>query len=165
METIIGYIITFGLGILIASMYLFKKDKPSLLPVSEQTYPGLILTILIKKKKRKISEIVLQLKAMKEPLTIGKILLEFTDKNHEKTITDMNSYLNFSNKPLYLLPGEIVQLSLDFGEFIGLLDNTDFPYDRFRIIAASIEGKIFKSHELGYLSRWGLFKKDSGKYN
>ena len=62
METTIGYIIIFGLVILFTVLYLYRSEKQTLLPIPQQTYPELLITVLIKKEKRKITTLVLQMK-------------------------------------------------------------------------------------------------------
>jgi len=165
MEAIIGYVVIFGFGIIIASLYLFRKEKKSLLPISEQTYPHLVVTTLLKKERRKTTEIVLQLTPLKNALTINEITLELTNKKHEKKLIDLRPHLHFSEKEQILSPPEKTEFSIAFQHFISLLNEAAFPYERFRLVAGTPEGKRFKSHELGYHPRWGIFKADSGKYN
>ncbi len=165
MEAIISYIVIFGLGITLATVYLFRKDKKYLLPMSEQTFPQLIMTILIRKEKNKIEEIVLRLTPLKRPLQISELLLELTNEHHEKKIVDLKPIVNIAAGLINLSPSIKTEVPIPFQSFKELFSELSFPYERFRITAETPEGKKFKSHELGLNSRWGLLKLDSGKYN
>ncbi len=165
MEAIISYIVIFGLGITLTAVYLFRKDKKYLLPMSEQTFPQLIMTILVMKEKNKTEEIVLRLTPLKKPLQISELLLELTDEHHERKIVDLKPIAEMTAGVINLLPSEKAEFSIPFQPFKELLSELSFPYERFRMTAGTPEGKKFKSHELGLNPRWGLLKLDSGKYN
>jgi len=165
MEAIISYIVIFGLVITLTAVFLFRKDKKYLLPVSEQTFPQLIVTVLIRKEKNKIEEIILRLTPLKRPLQISELLLELTDGHHEKKIVDLKPIVGMTTGVIDLSPSEKAEFSIPFQSFKELLSELSFPYERFRMTAGTPEGKKFKSHELGLNPRWGLLKLDSGKYN
>ena len=106
MEAIISYIIIFGLGIILTAVFLFRKDKKYLFPMSEQTFPQLIMTILIRKEKNKIEEIILRLTPLKESLQISELLLELTDKHHEREIVDLKPIVEITAGVINLLPSK-----------------------------------------------------------
>ncbi len=165
MEVIIGYIVIFGLGIVFVAVFLFRKDKRRMLSISEQAYPQLIITILIKKEKGKITEIILQLRPLKKVLQISGFHIEFTNEDHEKETVDIKPLMELTNNPVDLQPTQSFRYSIPFQVFETLLSNQSGAYDRFRFVVATPENKKFKSHTLGLHPRWGLFKQDSGKYN
>jgi len=165
MEATIGYIVIFGLGIFFIAVFLFRKDKKRILPISEQAYPQLIIAIFIKKEMGKISEIILQLSPLKKALQISEFHLELTNEEHDKKTIDMKPLLELSDKPIDLLPAQSFRYSIPFSGFETLLSNQPGTYDRFRFVVVTPENKKFKSHALALHSRWGLFKQDSGKYN
>ena len=163
-ETTIGYIVIFGLVIVFTAFYLFRSEKQILLPISQQTYPELLITVLVKKEKRKISTLILQLKPVKENLMLRSIELELTGKNHEKKRLDLTSLFP-NDKNRQHPPGEKFLLSMALTELLALMEQSKFAFENFRLVAKTPEGKIYKTHLLAYHPRWGLYKSDSGKYN
>ncbi len=165
METVIGYIVIFGLGIIFVSFYLFKKDRKRDLPISEQPYPQIIMTVFIKKEKGKLSEIILQLRSLKNVLHIRYFHLELTNEQHEKETIDLKPILEIVDETIDLKPAQPMRFSFSSTTFVKLLSSHSDTYDRFRFVVATPENKKFKSHTLGLNKRWGLFKQDSGWYN
>ena len=163
-ETTIGYIIIFGLVILFTALYLYRSEKQTLLPVSQQTYPELLITVLIKKEKRKITTLVLQMKSLRENLLISNITLELTDKNHDKKQLDLSGLLpGYQHRTLP--SGKPILFPLALSDLLALMEEAEFAFENFRLVAKTPEGKVFKTHQLTYHPRWGIFKSDSGKYN
>lgn len=164
METTLGYIIIFGLVILFTALYFYRSEKQTLLPVSQQTYPELLITVLIKKEKRKITTLLLQIKPTRENLLINNITLELTDKNHDKKRLDLSA--QFPDHLQQPLPsGKPIPFPLALSDLLALMEKAEFDFENFRLVAKTPEGKIFKTHPLTYHPRWGIFKSDSGKYN
>ncbi len=164
MEETIGYIVIFGLGILFAALYLFKKDKQRLLPIAAQTYPQLHLVVSITKEKRKITALTLELTALKNGIFLRTLQLELSDQLHQKFNIDLAPYLLLPDNR-QLSPKEKTSLTLNFEDFTELLETADFSYETLRLVAVTADNKKFKSPLLGYHPRWGIFKADSGKYN
>ncbi len=165
METIIGYVVIFGFGILFAALFLFRKDKEMLLPITEQAYPQLIMAIFIKKEQRKITEIILQLKTLKSPLQIRDFNIELTNERHDKEVVDIKPIMGIANETIDLRPAQSFRFSIPFRVFETFLSNQPGSYDRFRFVVVTSENKKFKSYALALNTRWGLFKQDSGRYN
>ncbi len=164
MEETIGYIVVFGLGILFAAFYLLKNDKQRLLPIAAQVYPQLHFAVFITKEKRKTTTLAIRLTALKESIFLRTIVLELSDQNHEKFNIDLEPYLTFPHGRKFQ-PKEKNTLLLNFNDFTKLLEDAGFAYDTLRLVVVTTENKKFKSPLLGYHSRWGLYKADSGKYN
>ncbi len=165
METTIGYIVIFGFGILFAALYLFRKDKKRILPISEQSYSQLIISIYIKKEKSTITEIILELRPKNKAIPISNFYLELTNENHDSETVDIKPLLTTVEKEVTLQPGNIYQFPLLTQPFKIFLGNQNSAYDRFRFVVATPDNKKFKTHTLRMNTRWGLFKTDSGKYN
>jgi len=165
METIIGYVVIFGFGILFTALFLFRKDREMLLPITEQAYPQLIMAIFIKKEQRKITEIIIQLKALKRPLQISDFHVELTNERHDKEVVDIKPIMGIANETIDLQPAQSFRFSIPFRVFETLLSNQPESYDRFRFVVVTSENKKFKSYALALNTRWGLFKQDSGRYN
>ncbi len=164
METTIGYIVIFGLGLLFAVFYLFGKEKQRMLPIAQQTYPQLQLNVLITKEKRAVTSLILELRPLKNNLPLDAIALELTDKQHNKKSIRLNPYL-LEGKSSELVSGKKSHFILHFDDFLKELEAADFPFETFRLVAVTRENKKFKSHILGYHPRWGIYKADSGNYN
>ncbi len=165
METIIGYVVIFGFGILLAAFFLFRKDKEMLLPITEQAYPQLIMAVLIKKENRQVTEIILQLKTLKKTLQVSGFHLELTNEHHDKETVDIKPIMEMANETLELQAGQSFRYSIPFRSLETLLSNQPESYDRFRFVVVTSENKKFKSYALALNTRWGLFKQDSGRYN
>ncbi len=165
METTIGYIVIFGFGILLTALFLFRRDKKRMLPISEQAYPQIILTVLIKKEKGKISEIILQLRPLKKALQTSGFYLELTNEKHEKETLDIMHLIKIPSKNVSLKQSQPTLFTIPFNNFVKFLSDQPDSFDRFRFVIISAEDKKFKSHTLILNTRWGLFKQDSGKYN
>ncbi len=164
METTIGYIVIFGLGILFSLFYLFGKEKQRRLPIAQQTYPQLQLTVLITKEKRKVTALILELLPLKNNLLVNTLALELTDKQHGRKTIDLNAYL-LPEDNLELVAGKKISLALRFDDFLQELEDAKFPFETFRMVAVAPGNKKFKSKILGYHPRWGIYKADSGNYN
>ncbi len=164
METTLGYIIIFGLIALFAFFYLSRNEKKTLLRIASDTYPELQLSTFIKKEKREITTLVLQLEARKEDLPVGRIEIELSDQEHRKKSIDLTHHLS-PGQGQKLISGEKKNFSLAFADFLNLLDDSSFAYENFRLTVRTETGKVFKTHPLTYHPRWGVFKSDSGKYN
>ncbi len=165
METIIGYIVIFGFGIVFVTMFMFRKDKEIMLPITEQAFPQLVMAIFIKKEKRKITEIILQFSPPKKALQICDFHLELTNERHEKETVDLKPLMEITAKAVELRAAQSSRFTIPFRAFETLLSNQGGPYDRFRFVAVTPENIKFKSFTLGLNTRWGLFKQDSGRYN
>jgi hypothetical protein len=165
METTISYIIIFGFGILLAALYLFRKDKKRMLPVSEQTYSQLVIAIYIKKEKGKITEIILQLSPLRNTLQVSDFYLELTNEDHDKKTVDIKPLMKLPPETIELKPPGDYRFSILSQNFETFLSNQTGPYDRFRFVVVTQENNKFKSHTLAMNARWGLFKQDSGRYN
>jgi hypothetical protein len=165
METIIGYVVIFGFGILFAALFLFRKNKEMLLPITEQAYPQLIMAIFIKKEQRKITEIILQLKTLKSPLQISDFHIELTNERHDRKAVDIKPIMGMTDETIDFQPAQSLRFSIPFREFETFLSNQPESYDRFRFVVVTSKNKKFKSYALALNTRWGLFKQDSGRYN
>jgi hypothetical protein len=164
METTIGYIVIFGLGLVFAVFYLFGKKKQRLLPIAQENYPQVRITVLITKEKRKVTALILELFPVKQNLTLNRIELELADPERRKKIINLNPFLS-SGKTQELIPGKKMQYLLEMDDFLKISETAGFPYETFRLVAVNAQNKKFKSHLLAYHPRWGIFKADSGKYN
>ncbi len=165
MEAIIGYIVIFGFGIGFAALFLFRQDKEIILPITEQAYPQLVMAIFIKKEKRKITEIILQLRTLKMALQICDFHLELTNEQHDKETVDIKPIMGMVDETINFQPSQTARFSIPFMAFENFLSSQSGSYDRFRFVVVTSENKKFKSYALGLNTRWGLFKQDSGKYN
>ncbi len=165
METIIGYVVIFGFGIIFAAIFLFRKDKEMLLPITRQIFPQLVMTVFIKKEKRKITEIILQFSQSKKAVQICDFHLELTNEYHEIETVDIKPLMEITDETVELQAMQSSRFTIPFRTFETLLSNQRVSYDRFRFVAVTPENKKFKSYTLGLNTRWGLFKQDSGKYN
>jgi len=165
MEAIIGYIVIFGFGIGFAALFLLRKDVEMMLPITEQVYPQLIMAILIKKERRKITEIILQLRTLKTDLQISHFHLELTNELHEKEVVDIKPIMGITDETIDFQPVQTIRFSIPFRAFENFLSSQSGSYDRFRFVVVTSENKKFKSYALGLNTRWGLFKQDSGRYN
>ena len=165
METTIGYVVIFGFGILFAALFLYRREREMLLPITEQVYPQLIMAIFIKKEQRKITEIILQIKTPKKALQISDFHLELTNEQHDKKMMDLKPIMNVTNETIDIKSAQSLRFSIPFQAFETFLSNQSASYDRFRFVVVTPENKKFKSYALGLNTRWGLFKQDSGKYN
>ena len=163
MEDIIGYIIIFGLGFGVIGLYFFRKDKQKILPVSEQLYSDLKLSIGIIKEKNKVSKIWFQVDLRNPKVRISGFFAELIDKKGDKTEIDLNPMLkNFSDNPPDSSSHKVI---LDFVQFKDEIQKINFPLKKFRFFIVSENGKKYKSHELGLHNWWNLMKLDSGHYN
>ncbi len=161
MEDILTYVIIFGFGIGLVSLYLYRKDKQRLLPVSVQHYSNLVMSVLIEKEKSELTEIVIRLDSKEKALYPSSLALELIDAKRNKQIAELTHLIqgNKSNN----LPVSEFHITAD--DFLALLKEVDFPFVSFRIVVKTSGGNQFKSHELAYDQRWKLYKLDSGNYN
>lgn len=163
MEEIIGYIIIFGLGFGVIGLYFFRTDKQKTLPVSEQLYSDLKLSIGVIKEKNKVSKIWILVDLRNTKVSISGYYAELTDKEGNKTEIDLKPILK-KNIP-DTTDSSKHKVILDFEQFKDEIKKRNFPLKKFRFIIVSDNNKKYKSHELGLHNWWNLMKLDSGHYN
>lgn len=161
MEDILTYVIIFGFGIGLVSLWLYRKDKQRLLPVSVQHYSNLEMSVCIEKEKGELTEIVIRLDSKGKNLNPSSLELELIDKKRNKQIADLTHLIQDHKSSDF----PVSKIQIKAGDFLAVLKEVDFPFVGFRIVVRTSNGNQFKSHELAYDGRWKLYKLDSGNYN
>jgi len=161
MEDILTYVIIFGFGIGLVSLYFYRKDKQRLLPVSVQHYSNLVMSVLIEKEKGELTKIVIQFDSKDKALDPSSLELELIDTKRNKQIAELTHLIQDHNGNDL----SVSEFQIKADDFLALLKEVDFPFVSFRIVVKTSGGNQFKSHELAYNDRWKLYKLDSGNYN
>jgi len=164
MENILTYFFVFGFGIAIVSLYLYRKDKQRLLPISEQQYAGLLMHIYIEKEKSKLIHVIIGLRFFNKSNHLTKLEIELIDPKRNKQIINITPLVRQNTKTKNDT-AMIQELTILFNDLQDTLIKEKFQYQSFRFVVETTEGKKYKSHELAYNERWQLFKLDSGTYN
>lgn len=164
MENILTYFVVFGFGIAIVSLYLYRKDKQRLLPISEQQYAGLQMQVKIEKEKSKLIHVIIGLRFFIRTNHWTKLEIELIDQKRNKKIININSLVVQSTITEHETTAD-QELTILFNDLQDALKKEEFQYQSFRFVVETSESKKYKSHELAYSERWQLFKLDSGTYN
>ncbi len=161
MQDVITYIIVFGLLIVFASLFLYRKDKKRILPLSQQQYPGFELTLSVGKEKNKIIFILFNTNNSKIQITSKNVFIEFIDKDRKRETNAFDKIIERKSKTVSKFNGVV----FSYSDLKNSLEKIPFPFVSFRFIFVDDKGHKFKTHELAINSRWDLYKPDSGKYN
>ncbi|MBN2615877.1 MAG: hypothetical protein JXR71_09305 [Bacteroidales bacterium] len=164
MEDVITYIVVFGLGFILVGIYLFGKEKKRVLPLSKQMYSDAIFTISVVKEQRKVSGINMALKFPKKAQTVQHLIIELVNTKKETSVVNITDSITRSDIKGAEGPFDY-EAYISFVTFKKLLEEHSFPFESFRIIAETLEGKKYKSHYLGLHNWWNILKLDSGTYN
>jgi len=164
LEDIIGYIILFVFGLGALYLYQWRKDKMRIFPLSEQHYPELVLTVLIKKQSGEIKSLLLRVLAKKD-ITVKEILVELIYPGNENFSASLNHLSGENLFPLKITGGNSFDFNLEMKDFKDEITGQSVKFNAFRLIVQNESGKKFKSHRLAFNKRWSVFKPDTGRYN
>lgn len=164
MEDIITYIVVFGLGFTLLGIYLFQKDKKRVLPLSKQLYSDAIFNINVIKEQRKVIGIQINLTFVKKAQTVKDLIVELVNTKKEITTVSMSQLIKREETEETENPFEYSG-TISFQSFKEILEQQNFIFESFRFVAETLDGKKYKSHQLGLHNWWTILKLDSGNYN
>jgi hypothetical protein len=165
MENLFTYIFVIGLVSTIAVVYLYRKDKKRVLPLSEQMYQDAKITVSIVKEKSAARQVIISVFFKKEDVVLNDFWVELTASDKPKEVVSFASIFTDSDRPEIRKERNEFVSGVPYSGLKKALGSIEFPYDSLRFVAESSEGKKYKSHQLSMSGRWGLIKIDSGHYN
>lgn len=164
MESILSYTIIIVFIIISVYVYNIRKNTSRTYLLSDQHYPKTSFYIWIKKEKGKIESIIIEVKNS-EQLRIYDVRVELITRKRDFSYYDHKQLSDSVSLPVNLSANMNYRLELPFNSFKELLSKGDNPFRTFRFVADCSDGKIFKSHELGFNSKWVIYRPDTGSYN
>lgn len=165
MENIFTILFVFGLILVITVLFLYRKDKKRILPLTEQIYQDGKLSVSVVKEKRKAKLIIIEMLFTKKGVKLQDVFIELGAEDKTKK--------NVSLKPLFSgnpdtevvdKPGEFY-VKVPYTAVEEILSVVEFPAVSMKFAVESSDGKKYKSHLLSISERWGLLRMDSGIYN
>jgi len=162
MDSIIGYVVLFIVGLTVLYAYQWRKIKKRDLSLSRQAYADAILELFIQKQHGKTQKIILQIIA-KTDLQLQDIAVELIGKKREFQTVKFST--DDSDKLIFISKNNRHHFLIDPDFFKKFISEQGAEFRTFRLIVTNDKGKKFKTHELAFNSKWTLFKPDSGKYN
>ena len=164
MESTVTYIVIAIIMALTITVYNYKKKKIRYYLLSKQQYPELTISVDIKKTEGKISAIIISNTA-KVPVEIVDFKVELISKKREFNYYSLQQLLIDNSLPAVLNNAQKFQFEISFDKFKELLMEGELLFRTFRFVTISKNGRSFKSHEMGFNSRWVIYRPDSGNYN
>ncbi|MBE0651906.1 MAG: hypothetical protein IH595_13840 [Bacteroidales bacterium] len=165
MENLFTYIFVIGLISTIAVLYLYRKDKQRILPLSEQTYQDAKITVSIVKEKSAARQVIIKVFFKKEDAILKDFLVELIGEEKTKKYVSFASIFSEEIRPEILRDKSEFYTGVPYSQLKAALSSIDFPFKSLRLVAETIDGKKYKSHQLAMSGRWGFIKIDSGNYN
>jgi len=164
MQDALTYVIIFGFGIVLVSIYFYRKDKQRLLPLSEQWFSDLALIISVEKEKGNLVNVVINIRSNKNNNLCTGIGIELIDSRREIKYIELEPLIQTQTDNRYTRSNQQANV-IEYTALRDFIAKADFPFQSIRFVAEMKSGKKYKSHELAFNDRWHLFKIDSGKYN
>ena len=164
MESILSYTIIIVFIIISVYVYNIRKNTTRTYLLSDQHYPNASFYIWIKKEKGKIESIIIEVKNS-EKLSISDIKAELITGKRDFSYYDYNQLSDTVSLPVDISPNNGYRLELPFNAFKELMSKGEHPFRTFRFVADCKGGRTFKSHELGFNSKWVIYRPDTGTYN
>ena len=162
MEDIAVYLFLLFLGGGGFYLYQTRKAMVKQFPLSEQTYSGCIVKILLKKQHGKVQQIIIRVIARTD-LVLENISVELIDKKRDFYIRDVTA--DSVELPLAIEKNRYYDLSLPYDEFARHVGNQERPFRTFRFAVETGGQKKYKSHELAFNKSGIIYRPDSGRYN
>lgn len=145
-------------------VYNLRKNSSKVFSLSEQVYPGISLQIRIKKHRGKINGILITL-MNKDRLVINDIKAELITGKREFNYYNHNKLPLQIELPVIIDSGNGFETEIPFLSFKEIMSEGDLPFRTFRLVIVTDDGKTYKSHELGFNSKWVIYRPDTGSYN
>ena len=164
MESILSYTIIIVFIVISVYVYNIRKNTTRTFLLSDQHYPIASLNVWIQKEKGKIESIIIEVKN-REKLRIVDIKTELITGKREFNYYDHMQLSNSNPMPVDLSPDKDYKMELPFNSFKELMSEGKHPFRTFRFVVEGDDGKTFKSHELGFNSKWVIYRPDTGSYN
>ncbi len=164
MQETLTYVIIFGFGIVLISLYFYRTDKKRLLPLSEQWFSNLSLIVSVEKEKGKLTHVIISLNSGDKNNLCTSIGIELIDSHREIKYLKLDPLIQTQTDHHYIQSNRQAMV-IKFTALQKFITDTGFPLQSIRFVAETKTGKKYKSHELAFNDRWHLFKIDSGKYN
>jgi predicted CopG family antitoxin len=164
MDSIIGYVVLFVVGLSVLYAYQWRKIKKRDLKLSRQSYSDALLELLIQKQHGKIQKIILQLTA-KSDLKIQDVSIELINKKREFEILKFQSNSEQSKEVIFIEKNNQHHFNFEHDFFKRFIIEQGKDFRTFRLVVENDKGKKYKTHELAFNKNWALYKPDSGRYN
>lgn len=164
MESILSYTIIIVFIVISVYVYNIRKNTTRTFLLSDQHYPIASLNVWIQKEKGKIESIIIEVKNT-EKLRIVNIKTELITGKREFNYYDHRQLSNSYPMPVELPPDKDYKMELPFNSFKELMSEGEHPFRTFRFVVECDGSKTFKSHELGFNSKWVIYRPDTGSYN
>lgn len=164
MDSIIGYVVLFVVGLIVLYAYRWRKIKKRDLVLSKQSYADAIMDVLVQKHQGKTQKIILRIAAKKD-LQIQGVSVELISNKREFKAFKFHSDTGQSEKQILLKKNNQHHYHFEHDFLKKFIIDQGKEFKTFRLVVENDKGKKYKSHELAFNSNWSLFKPDSGKYN
>lgn len=165
MENLFTILFVFGLILMITVLFLYRRDKKKILPLTEQTYQDGKLAISVLKERRKVRQVIIEVLFKKKGVDLQDVFIELiAEDKSKKNVSLKPLFSENANSEVVEKPGKFYA-SISYFSVEELLSKIEFPAVAMRFAAESSEGKKYKSHLLSISERWGLLRMDSGIYN
>lgn len=155
----------FGLILLITVLFMYRRDKKKILPLTEQIYQDGKLSISVLKEKRKVRQIIVEVLYKKKEIQLHNFFVELAAADKSKKEVSLKSLLSSDPDEKFIDEQGQFYAGVSYDKFEELLSTIEFPAVALRFVAESSTGKKYKSHRLTISDRWGLLRVDSGNYN
>ncbi len=165
MENLFTYIFVISFGMTIAVVYLYRKDKKRVLPLSDQIYQDARLTISIVKEKSSARQVILKVFLKNRNVGLEDFMVELVAKDKSKKAVSFSSIFHEENRPKIFQEKNESYATVPYADLKKAISSIEFSFESLRFVAETTEGKKYKSHQMILSGRWGLIKMDSGIYN
>ena len=78
---------------------------------------------------------------------------------------DISGLCNNLDLPLDLTASNSCKIEIPFTDFKNKMNDGELPFRTFRFVINDDRNNPFKSHELGFNSKWIIYRPDTGSYN
>ena len=164
MESILSYTVIILVIVISIYIYNIRKKQSRIFSLSEQNFPSNIFYVKIVKLNGVITSILIEIYALKD-MNITSVRAELITGKRVFNYYDISGLCNNLDLPLDLTESHSCKIEIPFTDFKKMMNDGELPFRTFRFVINDYRNNPFKSHELGFNSKWIIYRPDTGSYN
>ncbi|MDG2080876.1 MAG: hypothetical protein P8J47_03735 [Bacteroidales bacterium] len=164
MESILSYTVIILVIVISIYIYNIRKKQSRIFSLSEQNFPSNIFYVKIAKLNGVITSILIEIYALKD-MNITSVRAELITGKRVFNYYDISGLCNNLDLPLDLTASHSCKIEIPFTDFKNKMNDGELPFRTFRFVINDDRNNPFKSHELGFNSKWIIYRPDTGSYN